>query len=360
MEFFRKIFKIIPRYKITVFKSSLNPNFANNCFFLFSFIVTMATTCKHCCKTKYISCKCDTKNYETRGYECRPNYDDIINRQMSSDNMLIPDMTCEERGIIDTIKTIMRREKEQQQEYIETLKGQIFYLKADVEYLQKDVTHKNNVIESLLGKIRNCPRCCCDESDGNKKITSLPAQTTSLQSITAYPTPPSSSKSSSDDDDDGDDSDNDDEFSAHINENLNKALFDGWDIENFENLNENVDKQIDETDLKNKDSTPPKEKSRFARKVPALPMKKKSVFKRFNKKKSEKARSKDNNNITATSNVVSLISHRETNVRLLPSSVYKRVDRTIGVGHSEEDCVSADMAVIYVGKKNLETRKTFD
>ena len=66
------------------------------------------------------------------------------------DSDLIPNKITEEREFIDIIKEHMIKEQQQQQDYIELLHNQMDYLKKDIEFLKKDITHKNIVIENLV------------------------------------------------------------------------------------------------------------------------------------------------------------------------------------------------------------------
>lgn len=64
---------------------------------------------------------------------------------------VFPNITAQERGVVNIIKEHMLREQQQQKEYIELLHNQINYLKEDIAYLKNDIIHKNVIIESLVG-----------------------------------------------------------------------------------------------------------------------------------------------------------------------------------------------------------------
>ena len=90
--------------------------------------------------------------------DCSDN-ENSFNDTSNSDD-IFPNITLQERGVIDLIKERMVIEQQQQQEYIELLRNQIEYLKKDIDFFKKDIAHKNVIIENLI----------CDDRKPRKEL----------------------------------------------------------------------------------------------------------------------------------------------------------------------------------------------
>ena len=75
--------------------------------------------------------------------------DDTLNSE------IFPNVTSQERGVIDIIKEHMIIQQQQQQDYIDLLRNQIDYLKKDINFLRNDITPKKSIIENLICDNRN-------------------------------------------------------------------------------------------------------------------------------------------------------------------------------------------------------------